>query len=137
MDYNLLLMLSSLCCCFPSGFMAALIGELATQDSVVQQLWQRYIPEGGFREQVQPEVGLLLLPFTVIMVLFASFAPRINGAKPDGLTDTPKPWGPFTPEAEVLNGRAAMLVGRLGGDRRGRPRLLMLLLLPYRWFFFA
>ena len=91
------------------GFMAALVGELATNNTVINQLWQSYTPEGGIREYIQPEAGLMLLPLTVVTVLFASFAPRINGQKPDGLVKPAQAFGPFTPEAEKLNGRAAMI----------------------------
>lgn len=68
------------------GFVAAVGAELASQEPVLQQL----------REQ---PTGVVLL---VTLFAVATLIPLVEGRKPDTV-------GPFTPEAEVLNGRAAMI----------------------------
>jgi hypothetical protein len=67
------------------GFIAALGAELATNASVVQQLEQ------------EPT----LINLTFLILISASLVPLFAGRK-DKL-------GPFTPAAEMINGRAAML----------------------------
>ena len=69
------------------GFVAALGAEFASQETVVQQ-----VAEG-------PKV---LIFGTFLLFTIASLIPILKGAKKEAL-------GPFTPAAEMLNGRAAML----------------------------
>merc|ERR1711871_1327920 len=78
------------------GFLAAMGAELATQDSIFKQLG-----EGGTG-------GMLVFA----LVAAASFAPIVQGksAKAAFLKDgSPEAFGPFNAQAEMLNGRAAMM----------------------------
>lgn len=68
------------------GFVSALGAELATGAPVTQQLSQD---------------GALVL-CTVVAISCASLIPLLLGKEIEG-------WGPFTPRAEMLNGRAAMI----------------------------
>lgn len=83
------------------GFVAALGAELATGKSVFQQI--------TLRGDYPPGLPFLLIPAAVLAVMVGSFAPRVFGEKKNGLDTTPEPVGPFTPFAEVINGRAAMV----------------------------
>ena len=79
------------------GFLAALGAELATQDSIFKQLG-----EGG--------LGGMLFVFAAVTA--ASFAPIFNGqdAQKSFLKNSqPEEFGPFNAQAEMLNGRAAMM----------------------------
>ena len=79
------------------GFLAALGAELATQDSIFKQLG-----EGG--------AGGMLFVFAAVTA--ASFAPIFNGqdAQKSFLKNSqPEEFGPFNAQAEMLNGRAAMM----------------------------
>ena len=79
------------------GFLAAVGAELATQDSIFKQLG-----EGG--------TGGMLFVFALVAA--ASFAPIVQGksAKAAFLKDgSPEAFGPFNAQAEMLNGRAAMM----------------------------
>lgn len=81
------------------GFIAAFVNELVTQESVVQQITTR---GGAF--------NIMALGLTVATVFVSSFAPRVNGLKENGLDVPSKPsWGVFTQDAELINGRWAML----------------------------
>merc|ERR1711871_1217290 len=78
------------------GFLAAVGAELATQDSIFKQLG-----EGG--------TGGMLFVFALVA---ASSAPIVQGksAKAAFLKDgSPEAFGPFNAQAEMLNGRAAMM----------------------------
>lgn len=68
------------------GFVAALGAELATGNTVTEQLAQ----DGA------------LVFCTVVAISCASLIPLLLGKEIKG-------WGPFTPAAEMLNGRAAMI----------------------------
>ena len=68
------------------AFVAALGAELASGDSVLRQFGES-------------PVGVVL---TVVTFTAASLIPLLSGAKKE-------PFGPFTPSAELINGRAAML----------------------------
>jgi len=70
------------------GFIAALGAELASGEALFQQIGEA--------------PGPILLTFVTIAI--ASFVPLIDGLKPDA-----KQLGPFNAEAELYNGRAAML----------------------------
>ena len=79
------------------GFLAAVGAELATQDSIFKQLG-----EGG--------AGGMLFVFAAVTA--ASFAPIFNGqdAQKSFLKNSqPEEFGPFNAQAEMLNGRAAMM----------------------------
>jgi hypothetical protein len=81
------------------GFISAFVVELATHETVVQQITSR---GGAF--------NVMALAFTVSTVLFSSFAPRVQGLKENGLDVEAKPsWGVFTQNAELINGRFAMI----------------------------
>ena len=69
------------------GFVAALGAEFASQQTIVQQ-----VSEG-------PKA---LIFGTFLLFIVASLIPILKGSKKEAL-------GPFTPAAEMLNGRAAML----------------------------
>ena len=79
------------------GFLAAVGAELATQDSIFKQLG-----EGG--------LGGMLFVFAAVSA--ASFAPIFNGKSAQETFlkgSTPEEFGPFNAQAEMLNGRAAMM----------------------------
>ena len=79
------------------GFLAAVGAELATQDSIFKQLG-----EGG--------AGGMIFVFAAVTA--ASFAPIFNGqdAQKSFLKNSqPEEFGPFNAQAEMLNGRAAMM----------------------------
>eukprot|EP00897_Mesotaenium_endlicherianum_P003679 jgi/Mesen1/3339/ME000191S02477 len=78
------------------GFVAALIAEVATGESVFTQLGR-----GG--------IFTLSFAATIIFVFIASFAPRVKDQKEDGLDMEAEPVGPFNQFAEVINGRSAMI----------------------------
>mmetsp|Transcript_25313 Transcript_25313/g.70789 ORF Transcript_25313/g.70789 Transcript_25313/m.70789 type:complete len:205 (-) Transcript_25313:199-813(-) len=67
------------------GFVSAIAAELRTEETILQQ-WGK-----------EPT----LIALTFILLMAGSLAPMFSGKK-DSL-------GPFTPEAEMLNGRAAMI----------------------------
>lgn len=79
------------------GFVAALIAELATGKSVVEQL-QSY--HGS---------ALFLVLASVTAVMLGSFAPRINDQKENGLDTPAKDQGIWTQRSEIINGRSAMI----------------------------
>ena len=79
------------------GFLAAVGAELATQDSIFKQLG-----EGG--------AGGMLFVFAAVTA--ASFAPVLRGKSSDEAflkNSKPEEFGPFNAQAEMLNGRAAMM----------------------------
>jgi hypothetical protein len=81
------------------GFVAAIVAELATHESVLQQITTR-----------GSSFNVLALGLTVATVFISSFAPRVNGLKENGLDVEAKPsWGVFTQGAELINGRWAMI----------------------------
>ena len=45
----------------------------------------------------------------VVAALGASLAPTLKKSSPNGLDETPEAFGPFKPEAELTNGRGAMV----------------------------
>lgn len=89
------------------GFTAALLVELSNQESLFNQMWN--VRDVGIRTLLLPKLGFFLIPVTVIGVLAASFAPSLRGKKENGLNVPAEPYGPFTPSAETINGRAAMI----------------------------
>ncbi|KAK9917217.1 hypothetical protein WJX75_001947 [Coccomyxa subellipsoidea] len=85
------------------GFVAAVVAELQTGQSVWSQLAGKYV-EGDLKEHA---LGLSSLGFGAIIALltYASIAPQFQaGEKPDS-----RSFGPFTPFLEAWTGRVAML----------------------------
>ncbi|BDA50660.1 probable carotene biosynthesis-related protein CBR, chloroplastic at C-terminar half [Coccomyxa sp. Obi] len=85
------------------GFVAAVVAELQTGQSVWSQLAGKYV-NGDLKEHAQ---GLSSLGFGAIVALltYASIAPQFQaGEKPDS-----RSFGPFTPFLEAWTGRIAML----------------------------
>ena len=68
------------------GFIAALFAELSSGESVLRQF-------------ADEPTGIIL---TFILFSAASLVPVFKGAKAEA-------FGPFTPSAEMINGRAAMI----------------------------
>ena len=54
-------------------------------------------------------VDFFLVPLVVLAALGASLAPTLKKSSPNGLDETPEAFGPFKPEAELTNGRGAMV----------------------------
>jgi hypothetical protein len=79
------------------GFVAALGVEVATGNSVYQQL----VTKGPLPP--------LFFAAAIGAVFIGSFAPRVKDVKENGLDTRAKPSGPFTQEKEIINGRAAMI----------------------------
>lgn len=89
------------------GFTAALMAELTSGQSVFSQMWN--VRDVGVKTLLLPKLGFFLIPATVVVVMLSSFAPQFRGAKENGLNVPSSPLGPFTPSAETINGRAAMI----------------------------
>mmetsp|Transcript_30911 Transcript_30911/g.42837 ORF Transcript_30911/g.42837 Transcript_30911/m.42837 type:complete len:231 (-) Transcript_30911:132-824(-) len=94
------------------GFAAALVNELASGNSLFNQMWN--IKEIAYGEDITeflvlPQVGLYLIPVTTAIIVAASLFPQLFGRKDNGLDVPAKSFGPFTPTSEMTNGRAAML----------------------------
>jgi len=89
------------------GFTSALVVELLHQDSLMNQMFN--VRDVGIKTLLLPKLGFFLIPATVIGVLLSSFAPQIRGKKENGLNVPAEAYGPFTPFAEAINGRAAMI----------------------------
>ncbi|EIE20463.1 hypothetical protein COCSUDRAFT_18438 [Coccomyxa subellipsoidea C-169] len=86
------------------GFVAAVVAELQTGQSVWSQLAGKYV-EGDLKEHA---LGLSSLGFGAIVALltYASIAPQFQAGtlQPDS-----RSFGPFTPFLEAWTGRVAML----------------------------
>lgn len=89
------------------GFTSAVVIELLHQDSLMNQMFN--VRDVGIKTLLLPKLGFFLIPATVIGVLLSSFAPQIRGKKENGLNVPAEAYGPFTPFAEAINGRAAMI----------------------------
>ena len=85
------------------GFFVAIGMELSTSKSVWTQVAGKYVDEA----LVDSPVGAATLFFGAVVVAttFATFAPMVysNGKAEE------RSVGPFTPRAELANGRAAMM----------------------------
>ncbi len=68
------------------GFLAAVMAELVSQESITQQIGDAWLP----------------ISLTVVLISAASLIPVLKGAKREA-------FGPLTPEAEVVNSRVAMI----------------------------
>eukprot|EP00238_Polyblepharides_amylifera_P014508 CAMPEP_0196595880 /NCGR_PEP_ID=MMETSP1081-20130531/82988_1 /TAXON_ID=36882 /ORGANISM="Pyramimonas amylifera, Strain CCMP720" /LENGTH=219 /DNA_ID=CAMNT_0041920655 /DNA_START=95 /DNA_END=754 /DNA_ORIENTATION=+ len=94
------------------GFTAALVNELSSGNSLMNQLWdvQEYVNSEGVQEFfISPDIGIFLIPATVMLIVTASFLPGVCGRSDNGLDVPAKPFGPFNPSSEMTNGRAAMM----------------------------
>lgn len=80
------------------GFVAALATELKTHETVLSQL--------DFQKH---SADTLWLVSAVALVFLSSQFPVWNNSKADGLNQKANANGPFTPMAEIINGRAAMI----------------------------
>mmetsp|Transcript_48139 Transcript_48139/g.92011 ORF Transcript_48139/g.92011 Transcript_48139/m.92011 type:complete len:244 (+) Transcript_48139:86-817(+) len=89
------------------GFTAALLAELTTGESVTSQMFN--MRDVGVKVIFLPKLGFFLLPLTVIVVIVSSIMPKIRGKEDNGLNVPTSAYGPFTPNAETINGRAAMM----------------------------
>lgn len=68
------------------GFVAATGAEISSGESILRQILD------------EPS----LVNLTIVAVIIASLAPALQGRQAEA-------YGPFTPQAEILNGRAAMI----------------------------
>lgn len=85
------------------GFVTAVVAEHYTHQSVFSQLAGKYVNE----ELVESALGVSDLSyfFMIAVVAMATFAPLVfNNEKPGS-----RSFGPFSPGAEMLIGRTAML----------------------------
>ena len=80
------------------GFIAALAAELSTHETVLSQL--------NFQKHASDTFWLVSV---IGLVFLSSQFPVWNNSKADGLNQKAKANGPFTPMAEIINGRAAMI----------------------------
>merc|ERR1711966_149574 len=84
------------------GWMAALYTEITQNKS----LWGQVFSTSTV---TYPGAGLFLAPFCAVVILAASLAPVLKKSSPDGVTAPGNTLGPFRPEAELTNGRGAMV----------------------------
>jgi hypothetical protein len=94
------------------GFTFALIVELQKNTSLLDQITSTRtfnMYDGTQIVNTVPAVGAFLIPLTVLLVFAGSVSPMLKGWTKSGLTTAPDNYGPFRAEAEVLNGRAAMM----------------------------
>lgn len=94
------------------GWMAALYYEFSTNTSLWHQVFNTRtftLADGVTKTSTYPAVGLFLVPVTVLVVLGASLAPSLKGEEVNGLDKEPKDFAMFRAEAEMTNGRGAMV----------------------------
>merc|ERR1712205_149277 len=94
------------------GWMAALYTEITQNKSLWSQVFSTRtftLADGVSDTVTYPGAGLFLAPFVGLVVLAASLAPVLKKASPDGVTAPGNTLGPFRPEAELTNGRGAMV----------------------------
>jgi len=94
------------------GWMAALYTEITQNKSLWSQVFSTRtftLADGVSDTVTYPGAGLFLAPFVGLVVLAASLAPVLKKASPDGVTAPGNALGPFKPEAELTNGRGAMV----------------------------
>ena len=94
------------------GWMAALYNEITQNKSLWSQVFSTRtftLADGVSDTVTYPGAGLFLAPFVGLVVLAASLAPVLKKASPDGVTAPGNALGPFKPEAELTNGRGAMV----------------------------
>lgn len=94
------------------GWMAALSAEISNDQSLTRQVLNTRtftLADGVVKTSTMPAEGMFLIPVTVLAVLAASLAPVLRGNEESGLEKAPKDFGPFRAEAEMTNGRGAMV----------------------------
>lgn len=94
------------------GWMLALSAELNRSQSLWGQLFNTRtftLADGVSRTSTYPAAGFFLVPLVALVALGASLAPTLKKSSPNGLDETPEAFGPFKPEAELTNGRGAMV----------------------------
>mmetsp|Transcript_1929 Transcript_1929/g.6741 ORF Transcript_1929/g.6741 Transcript_1929/m.6741 type:complete len:228 (+) Transcript_1929:76-759(+) len=95
-----------------TGFTMALFAELSSNKDLAHQVlnfrtFNMY--DGTVIQSTFPSAGAFLVPLVVLAVLAGSLAPKLKQVEKNGLDVAPDSYGPFTVDAEVLNGRAAMM----------------------------
>ena len=94
------------------GWTAALYVELTSNTSFMHQLFNERtftLADGITRTSTYPAAGFFLVPACVILTLASSLAPALKKSSPNGLDEAPEAFGPFRAEAEMTNGRGAMI----------------------------
>merc|ERR1712216_334710 len=94
------------------GWMAALYTEITQNKSLWGQVFSTRtftLADGVSDTVTYPGAGLFLAPFCAVVILAASLAPVLKKSIPDGVTAPGNTLGPFRPEAELTNGRGAMV----------------------------
>ena len=94
------------------GWTAALYVELTSNTSFMHQLFNERtftLADGVTRTSTYPAAGFFLVPACVLLTLASSLAPALKKSSPNGLDEAPEAFGPFRPEAEMTNGRGAMI----------------------------
>lgn len=85
------------------GFFVAIATELSTGQSVWSQIAGKYVDT--YQTEKPIAFSTLSFGFVVVVLALASFAPMVyKNEGPDA-----RSLGPFTPKAEISNGRAAMM----------------------------
>lgn len=99
------------------GFLIAVATELSTNQSVWSQIAGRYVDRELVEAPLAGGAAVMGFGFVVIALTFATFAPKVFANEDPAA----RSFGPFTPAAESLNGRAGeWQAGRLcGRHRRG------------------
>lgn len=95
-----------------TAWMMALAAEFSSNTSVMGQVFHSRtftLADGITRTSTYPAAGFFLIPVVVLGVLAASLAPALKKSSPNGLNEKPNTFGPFNPEAEMTNGRGAMV----------------------------
>ena len=84
------------------GMLAAVVSELSSGKGVWTQIFARY--EDGDLVASSSGTSVLLYGFVVVFVTVGSLSHKLQGADPDS-----RSFGPFSPNAELMNGRLAMM----------------------------
>lgn len=94
------------------GWMLALGGELSSNTSMMSQVFHERtftLADGVTRTSTYPAAGFFEIFIVVMLSLAASLAPSLKKSSPNGLNEKPETFGPFNPDAEMTNGRGAMI----------------------------
>ena len=94
------------------GWMLALGAELSSQTSIGHQVFSEHsitLADGVVRTSTYAGTGFYMIVPVALVALFASLAPSMRNSSPNGLSEEPKAFGPFSPNAEMINGRASMI----------------------------
>ena len=94
------------------GWMIALGAEINNNTSIGHQVFNERtftLADGVVRTSTYPGSGFFLIIPTVLIALAASLAPALKKSSPNGLNEKPEAFGPFNPDAEMINGRASMV----------------------------